>query len=77
MQRQMDDKVNVRVLRNGDVVRIRGSGMPRYKREGEYGDLMVHVNVVLPKLLPADVAEKLSALLKSVYVDEDKAATSK
>jgi curved DNA-binding protein len=34
---------------NGTKIRLKGKGFPAYKKEGEYGDLYVTYNIVLPK----------------------------
>lgn len=48
-----DEVVNVKVpqgTQTGDVIRVKGHGMPRLKRDSR-GDLYVHANVVIPKKL--------------------------
>lgn len=34
---------------NGSVLRLKGLGMPRYKRQGDFGDLYITLGVKLPK----------------------------
>lgn len=36
---------------NGKVLRLKGLGMPRFGKAGEYGDLYAKINVVMPKNL--------------------------
>lgn len=38
---------------NGQTVRLRGKGMPRLKQRDQYGDLLVKLNVQLPRNLSA------------------------
>lgn len=33
---------------NNAKVRLKGKGFPIYKKEGEYGDLYVTINIVIP-----------------------------
>ena len=50
----LDAKVKLKVLpetQNGTVVRLKGKGLPVYKKENEYGDLFVTYQVQLPKNL--------------------------
>lgn len=55
-----DEKVSVKVpegTQNGDVVRCKGSGLPRLRRDSR-GDLIVHITVEIPKKL-SHTAKKL------------------
>ena len=59
----------------GDVVTVRGHGMPRLRRESRRGDLRVVVNVVVPKRLTKrqrrlfeELAESMTA--ENVRTDE-------
>ena len=67
-----DEKVSVRIpegCQNGQVVRVRGKGMPKFKSDMR-GDLHVHVNVVIPKKLTKsqrDMLEKLAQELGEDY----------
>lgn len=48
---------------NGTKVRLKGKGFPVYKKEGEFGDLIITYNVIIPTNLTAeqkDLFEKLS-----------------
>jgi curved DNA-binding protein len=47
---------------NGQMIRLRGRGMPRLRREDEHGDLYVNVNVRLPTRL----TERQRALLEEM-----------
>ncbi|NNM95580.1 MAG: DnaJ domain-containing protein [Bacteroidia bacterium] len=47
---------------NGKVLRLKGLGMPRYGKPGEYGDLYAKIKVVLPKKL----SDKEEALFKEL-----------
>ena len=50
----LDGKVKLRVApgsQNGMKVRLKGKGFPKYKREGEVGDLIVTYTVTLPTTL--------------------------
>ncbi|MDR1120356.1 MAG: J domain-containing protein [Dysgonamonadaceae bacterium] len=47
----LDGKVKVKVkpeTQNGTRIRLKGKGFPVYKKEGQFGDLMVTFNVVIP-----------------------------
>jgi molecular chaperone DnaJ len=58
----------------GEVIRLRGRGMPRLRREGRSGDLRVVVNVVIPRRLDAgqrELLEQLAASLRPENVAED------
>ena len=50
---------------NGDTVSVKGEGMPRLRGSGS-GDLIVHINIIVPKKLTKDqrrLMEELSASL--------------
>ena len=50
----LDSDVKLKVkpeTQPGSTVRLKGKGFPMYKKEGEYGDLYVTFNVILPKNL--------------------------
>jgi molecular chaperone DnaJ len=51
----------------GDIVTLKGKGLPRLRRSGR-GDFMVHLKVVVPRKLTAKQREALRALV----ADEDK-----
>ena len=47
-------KLNVPVPKgsqSGSKLRLKGKGMPVYNKPGQYGDLFVQLNVVIPKNL--------------------------
>jgi curved DNA-binding protein len=47
----LDGKVKLKVkpeTQNGSKIKLKGKGFPVYKREGEYGDLYVTYNVLIP-----------------------------
>lgn len=47
----MDGKVKMKVApetKNGTKVKLKGKGFPRYKKEGEFGDLIVTWQIVTP-----------------------------
>jgi len=50
---------------NGQMFRLRGKGMPRLRKKGEYGDLYVTVNVQLPADLTARQRELLEEMRKA------------
>jgi curved DNA-binding protein len=64
----LDGKVKLKVnpeTQPGTTVRLKGKGVPVYKKEGEYGDLYVTYDVSLPKNLSDEQRElfrKLSRL---------------
>ncbi len=50
---------------SGKILRLKGKGMPIYNKEGEYGDLLIQLNVQFPKNLSKeeeDLFKKLQAL---------------
>ena len=59
-----DEKVSVRVpagCQNEQVVRVKGSGMPRLRSDAR-GDMFVHINVVIPKKVSKKQREMLEKL---------------
>ena len=62
----LDGDVEVRVAAGtqpGEIIQVRGHGMPRLRRPGRRGDLRVVVNVVVPRKLNREqrkLAEKLA-----------------
>ena len=59
------ESVSVRVpagCQSGQTVRVKGYGMPRLRREGKRGDLIVHVTVVTPSRLSPKVRQLLGEL---------------
>lgn len=47
---------------NGKVLRLKGQGMPVFGKQGQFGDLYVKINVVLPKKLSAQEKELFKQL---------------
>ncbi|AWH86393.1 molecular chaperone DnaJ [Flavobacterium album] len=50
----MDTKVKLKIAagtQNGTKLRLKGKGFPVYKKEGQFGDLYVTLNVVIPSQL--------------------------
>lgn len=67
-------KLKVRPLtQNLSKVRLRGKGFPRYKQEGEAGDLIVTFQVDLPK----ELTPKQQELFSQIRQEEEKKAPSK
>lgn len=63
----MDGKVKLKVApgtQNGARVRLKSKGFPVYKQEGEYGDLYVTYNVLIPKNLNEKQKELFEELAK-------------
>lgn len=61
----LEGKVKLKVkpeTPNGSTVRLKGKGFPKYKNEGQFGDLFVTFEVVLPK----DLSERQKELLKQM-----------
>lgn len=55
----------------GAILRLRGKGMPKYGRAGQFGDLLVKLNVRLPKDLTLEEEQlfrKLQALRETANV---------
>ena len=60
-------KVNVKIApetQNGAKVKLKGKGLPRYKKEGEFGDLYLVWRIVLPTKLSEREKELLNELAK-------------
>jgi curved DNA-binding protein len=58
---------NVRVkikpeTQNGTTMRLKGKGFPVYRKKGQFGDLYVRINV----LLPTNLTEKEKELIKEL-----------
>ena len=49
---------------NGTKVKLKGKGFPKYKKEGQYGDLYVTYNLKLPENLSAKEKELFTELSK-------------
>lgn len=62
-----DGKVKLKVqpeTQNGTKVKLKGKGFPVYKKEGEFGDLYLTYNVLLPKNLTEKEKELFDELSK-------------
>ncbi|OZV66908.1 DnaJ C-terminal domain-containing protein [Winogradskyella aurantia] len=58
-------KMNIKPLtQNGYQVKLKGKGFPKYKKEGEYGDLFVTFNVKLPEKLSSEEKQLFEKLAK-------------
>lgn len=65
----MDGFVNLKVkpeTENGTKVRLKGKGFPVYKKEGEFGDLMVTYTIIIPKNL-SEKEKELFQQLKDLH----------
>jgi len=61
----MDGKIKLKVApetQNGTKVRLKGKGFPVYKKENEFGDLIITYNVKLP----ANLSEKQKELFRQL-----------
>lgn len=64
----LSGKVKLKIAagtQNGTKVRLRGKGFPVYKKEGEFGDLYVTYNVIIPRDLTEKQKELFEELSKS------------
>ena len=62
-----DGKVKLKVkpeTQNGTKVKLKGKGFPVYKKEGEFGDLYITYNVLLPTQLSDREKELFNQLIK-------------
>jgi curved DNA-binding protein len=63
----MDGKVKLKIAagtQNGTKIRLKGKGFPVYKKEGEFGDLFITLNVVLPVKLDEKQKQLFEELAK-------------
>ncbi|HET6996260.1 MAG TPA: J domain-containing protein [Chitinophagaceae bacterium] len=61
----LDGKIKLKVVpvtQNGTKVRIKGKGFPLYKKENQFGDLIITYNVKLP----TDLTEKQKEMLRQL-----------
>ncbi|HEY9178260.1 MAG TPA: J domain-containing protein, partial [Flavipsychrobacter sp.] len=61
----MSGKIKMKVppeTQNGTQVRVKGKGFPKYKKDGEYGDLYITWNV----LVPTNLTEQEKELFKQL-----------
>ncbi len=64
----MDGKVKLKIkpgTQNNEKIRLKGKGFPVYKKEGESGDLIVTLNVLLPKDLTKEQKDLFTQLSKT------------
>src|SRR5690606_3133646 len=64
----LSGKVKLKVkpeTQNGTKVKLRGKGFPVYKKEGEFGDLVITYQVKIPTNLSEDQKEMFRELAKS------------
>ena len=79
----LDGDVEVRVAAGtqpGEVIVVRGHGMPRLRRPGRRGDLRVVVNVVVPRKLSREqrkLAEKLADSMTAANVATEESLVGK
>lgn len=58
-------KLNIKPeTQNGSKIRLKGKGFPVYKKEGEFGDLIITLNVKIPTNLTEKQKELFEQLLK-------------
>jgi len=58
-------KLNIKPLtQNGTRVKLKGKGFPKYKKEGQFGDLYITYNIELPKTLSDKEKELFKELAK-------------
>ncbi len=79
----LDGDVEVRIsagTQPGEVIVVRGHGMPRLRRPGRRGDLRVVVNVVVPRKLSREqrkLAEKLADSMTAANVATEESLVGK
>ena len=67
MVNTFDGKVKLKVkpeTQNGTKVKLKGKGFPKYKKEGQFGDLYISYNLKTPKKLSAKEKELFNDLSK-------------
>jgi len=65
----MNGKINVNIPKgsqNGKILRLKGKGIPLYNKPGQYGDMLVRLNVQIPQNL-SDKEEKLFHELQELH----------
>lgn len=63
----LDGKVKLKVpeeTQNGTKVKLKNKGLPVYKKEGEFGDLIINYNIKIPKDLTSEQKEIFKNLSK-------------
>lgn len=59
-------KLKIKPLsQNGTKVRLRGKGFPKYKKEGQYGDMIITYSIKLPKELTPEQENLFEELAKT------------
>lgn len=69
-----DGKVKLKVApetQSGTTVKLKGKGFPVYKKEGEFGDLFINYQVILPVNLTEEEKELISKF-KKIRTNENK-----
>jgi curved DNA-binding protein len=64
----LDGKVKLKVkpeTQNGTKIKLKGKGFPVYKKEGEYGDLVITFQIKIPTNLTPEQKELFEQLAKS------------
>ncbi len=64
----LDGKVKLKVkpeTQNGTKVRLKGKGFPVYKKENQYGDLLITYNILIPKNLTSKQKDLFKELANS------------
>jgi len=73
----LSGKVSITVpsgSQNGTRLRLKGKGMPKYDKQGEYGDMYIDLKVKLPdNLTPSEI--ELFKKLKEIYQSKQHSAT--
>lgn len=65
----MSGKIKIKIpagTQNGKTLRIKGKGMPVYNKAGQFGDLLLHINVNIPENL-TDEQKELFGKLKETF----------
>lgn len=59
-------KLNVKPgTQNGTKIKLKGKGFPKYKKEGQFGDLFITYNVKIPSKLTSEQKSLFDALAKT------------
>ena len=62
-----DGKAKLKIksgTQNGTIVKLKGKGFPKYKNEGQYGDLYITYNLKIPVNLSEKEKELITELAK-------------
>jgi len=63
----MDGKVKFKVkpeTQNGSKIKLKGKGFPKYKKQGEFGNLFIIFNIIMPTTLSSKEKELFTELSK-------------